>query len=884
MVEELVHYGTPRHSGRYPWGSGDNPYQHEEYFLDQVNDLRKKGMSEKEIADAFGITVSELRNKKGLAKAERQKEELLEIRKLKAKGWSNVAIAEKLGKNESYIRSMLDPTKEERIKKADILAEVLKDQVENNPYLDVGKGVELQLGVSQTQMKRALEKLKEEGYTVHHIQVPQANNPDQKTEVLVLTKNDIPFKDVYKNRDLISSPDGIKFEDNGEIIRTFKYPVSVNSDRIMVRYYEDGGADKDGLIEIRPGVDDISLGQNHYAQVRIAVDDSHYMKGMAVYNPDLPEGIDIVYNSSHHNNESKLEVMKPLKDDPVNPFGASIKDQRMYIDKNGEEKQSAINIVNEDEDWDKWQKNLSSQFLSKQAPALAKQQLDITYKSKEAEFNDICALTNPTVKRKLLEEFADDCDSSAVHLKAAAFPRQATHVILPVNSLKDNEIYAPNYENGEELVLIRYPHGGKFEIPRLVVNNNNPEGRDILGQAEHAVGINSTVARQLSGADFDGDTVVVIPTRGQNIQTKPYYDALKDFDTKEAYPAYEGMPKVGPKTGFHKQTEMGKVSNLITDMTIKGATDEEICRAVKHSMVVIDAEKHNLNWRQSYIDNDIAALKEKYQGGKNKGASTLISKASSDYRVEKRKSGYSIDPNTGEKIFTPANETYIDKKGKEQIRQTTITKMEAVKDARELSSGTRMEDIYADHANRLKALANQARKEQLATPRLRYSPSARETYAEERESLNAKLNLALRNAPIERQAQLVASKIIASKLKSNPELKEDKDAVKKLRAQTLTTTRARLGASRNTIDISDREWEAIQAGAISDTKLEEILRFADQDRVRQLATPRSRSGMSSSSKTRARALLKRGYTQAEVAQELHVSVETLRKELASTID
>ena len=27
--DELMHYGTPRHSGRYPWGSGDRPHQHD---------------------------------------------------------------------------------------------------------------------------------------------------------------------------------------------------------------------------------------------------------------------------------------------------------------------------------------------------------------------------------------------------------------------------------------------------------------------------------------------------------------------------------------------------------------------------------------------------------------------------------------------------------------------------------------------------------------------------------------------------------------------------------------------------------------------------------------------------------------------------------------
>ena len=84
-------------------------------------------------------------------------------------------------------------------------------------------------------------------------------------------------------------------------------------------------------------------------------------------------------------------------------------------------------------------------------------------------------IPNPTLKRQLLDSFADECDSAAVHLKGAALPRQGCYTILPVGSLGDNEVYAPNYKNGEEVILVRYPHAGTFEIPKLRVNNNNPE-------------------------------------------------------------------------------------------------------------------------------------------------------------------------------------------------------------------------------------------------------------------------------------------------------------------------------------------------------------------------------------------------------------------------
>ena len=126
-----------------------------------------------------------------------------------------------------------------------------------------------------------------------------------------------------------------------------------------------------------------------------------------------------------------------------------------------------------------------------------------------------------------------------------------------------------------------------------------------------AVCINSKVAERLSGADFDGDTVLSIPTGGKTkILSSPELSGLKGFDNKHEYPAREGM-KVMPKTSIGR--EMGMISNLITDMTLRGATNEELTRAVKHSMVVIDAYKHKLDYKKSEADNGIAALQKKYQ-------------------------------------------------------------------------------------------------------------------------------------------------------------------------------------------------------------------------------------------------------------------------------
>ena len=790
-----------------------------------------------------------------------------------------------LGISEGTVRNYLKPAFKMRENKTQVLADELKSQVEKHPYLDVGAGVELQLGVSKTQMKPALSLLKEQGYKVSYIQVEQATNPGKKTSVQVLTKDDVAYGDIYRNRDKIISPQGVWFEDRGTTKRGIKPPVDVDSKRIAIRYSEDGGAAKDGVVELRRGVSDISLGKNNYAQVRIAVDGTHYIKGMAMYSDDLPKGVDILFNTNKTKDVPMMgskndSVLKPMEKDKDNPFGSTINRQPTYLDKNGKEHQSALNIVNEPEDWDKWSKALSSQFLSKQNASLAKRQLDLVYKQKRQEYDDICKINNPVVKQRLLQSFSDDCDAAAVDLKAAPLPGQRTHVILPLTTIKDNEIYAPNYRTGEEVILVRHPHEGTFQIPRLIVNNNNKQGKSLLGQAPNAVGISAKAAEQLSGADFDGDTVIVIPTKNQSLKATKTLKDLDGFDPKEYYKAYPGMPETGPKNGFHKQNEMGKISNLITDMTIKGATYAEIARATRHSMCVIDAEKHNLDWRRSYQENGIAQLKEKYQGGKNRGASTLISKASSDQRVPERKDYYKIDKKTGEKIFEYTGATWVDKKGKEKQKLDKSTKMYETKDAFSLSSGTNIENIYATHANKLKALGNEARKEYISTPNLEYNPSARKTYSVEVDSLNAKLNNALKNAPNERKAQLVADVIFKIKRDENPKLRDDKEEARRVKAQIIEDTRARAGTTHRkdrNIYINDREWEAIQSGALHHSKVEKILQNTDIDDIRERATPKSnRRGMTPSSIATAKAMLRMGYSQADVAKAIGVSVSTLR--------
>lgn len=881
-LDELFHIGTPRHSGRYPWGSGDNPYQRNVSFLSQIDDLKKKGLTEAEIAKGFGISTAKLRAAKSIAKNEKRKADEAQALRLREEGHSNVAIGERMGIGESQVRNLLNPSNQV---KSDILfstSDMLRKQIDEKGYLDIGEGVENHIGISNTKMKTAVAVLENEGYSVYYVKTRQLGT-GKETTVKVLAPPDTTYSEVYKNQDKIRTITDYS-EDGGRTYLGIEPPQSVSSKRVGVRYGDEGGADMDGVIQLRRGVDDISLGQSNYAQVRIMVDGSHYLKGMAMYSDNMPDGVDILFNTNKNPTGNKLDAMKKLKEDEDNPFGSTVR-QRHYIGADGKKHLSPLNIVGtedpeglktpgEEGGWSQWSKRLSSQMLSKQTPSLAKEQLDLTYKVKKSEYDEIMSLTNPAVKKKLLESFADGADASAVHLKAAGLPRTANHVILPINSLKDSEVYAPNYRNGEKVVLIRHPHGGKFEIPELTVNNRNKEALSVMKQAKDAVGINSKVAQRLSGADFDGDTVLVIPNNSGKVKTSPALEGLKGFDPQTAYPGYEGMKAMSPRL---KQTEMGKISNLITDMTIGGASSSELARAVKHSMVVIDAEKHKLNYQQSAKDNDIQALKKRYQPAG--GASTLISRASSDFTMPRRKPrpmalGGPVDPETGKRMWVDDSHTYIDKRdGKTKHTITKSTRMAETDDANTLSSGTVMEKVYANHANRLKSLANNARKESLTVKPRSYSPSAKKVYSTEVASLDAKLNISAKNKPLERQAQLIGNAVVKAKMQATPDM--DPADIKKVKSQALKAARERTGASKQNIQITPKEWEAIQAGAISNNKLSKILDNTDLDLIKQYAMPKSSPAMSPSRVARARAMLNSGYTQADVADAMGVSTSTL---------
>jgi hypothetical protein len=886
--EHLAHYGILRRSGRYPWGSGHSESTRNRSFLDTIDMHRKDGMSEAEIARGYGMTTTQLRAARSIAVAQQRQEKILTAQRLKEKGWSNVKIGERMGLNESSVRALLAPGEKDKADALQTTANMLQKQVDEKKYIDIGGGVHVGVGVTRTHLDTAVAVLREKGYEVHNIHIMQAGT-GKYTSMKVLAKPGTTLSEVQLNRAQIKQIN----ERSDDYGRSFnggiQKPISISSKRLGVNYAEDGGAKADGVIYVRPGVKDLSIGAKRYGQVRIAVDGTHYLKGMAVYRDDLPPGVDLVFNTNRSKAEGWKRESNKLSNDPDFPFGSIVS----QIQGPNGKVSSAMNLVNEEGDWDRWSRNLSSQMLSKQSPQLAQQQLNITFDRRLREFDEISSLTNPTVRKELLTKFADSTDSASVHLKAANMPRQATKVLLPINSIKPGEIYAPSMRDGERVALIRFPHGGTFEIPQLTVNNRNREARKILGtSARDAVGIHHSVAKRLSGADFDGDTVLVIPNNRRQIKDTPALEGLKGFDP-QVYKIPDGSP-IPRISSSRKQQEMGKISNLITDMTIHGAKSDELARAVRHSMVVIDSEKHGLDFVQSEKDNGILSLKEKYQQGKRAGAQTLISRAGAEVHVPQRRprpasKGGPIDPLTGKKVYeetgsmiperrvvrdpVTGKRTYVDT-GRMKPKTQTSKRLAETDDAFTLSSGTQMEAIYATHSNKLKGLANNARKEAVHTRPTPYSPSAKKVYANEVASLKAKLNVAEKNAPLERQAQLLASAHVSQKRQANPHM-EPAD-IKKVKQQALNEARIRTGAKKTKIVLTQSEWDAIQAGAISTHSLEKILNNSDLDTVRALALPKHAPKMNSAKMSRARSMLASGYTQAEVADALGVGLTTLK--------
>lgn len=990
--DDIVHYGKGHldggKSGRYPWGSGDNPYQRSLDFMDRVDSLRKdkvtfvddqgkKWTGDNAIAKTLGMTIADFRRELSISKDERQMYRNVMVEKMMKEGKNKSEIAREFGVNESVVRSWIANKENSKIMLSKNTADILKKRMDeaNLTMLDVGPGTAERLNIPQNKLDTAIQLLKRDGYNLYTGGINQLTNPNQQTNQKVLCKPGVEHKDIYDFSKVGTIEDYIS-QDNGETYhKKFTYPASLDSKRLMVRFAEDGGVEKDGLIEVRRGVPDISLGTDRYAQVRVLVDGKRYLKGMCVYSDgsDMPPGIDVIFNTNKKKaNTSKMDALKPIKEDSDNPFGSTIKEggQLWYDDpKTGEKKLGVINKTRSEGEWSDWKDALPSQFLGKQNIELAKKQLNLAKADSLSEFNEIMSLTNPTIKKYYLNKFADGADADAVNLKAAALPGQKYKVMIPINSLSDNEVYAPSYPDGSKLALVRYPHGGLFEIPILTVNNRNKLARSVLPpDVEDAVGLNKKNADRLSGADFDGDTVMCIPTGNPKTKIKiSNADPLKelqDFDSKmykydsktvdkdgtEHY--YKNGLEFKPMSESFKQKQMGIVSNLITDMTLGGATEDELARAVKHSMVVIDAVKHGLDYKQSEADNDILSLKKKYQAkegenGRTKyGASTLLSRAKGETTVLKRQGSpkpnikgkpwydptkpegslvYSLaddlyrvqaktDNKTGirsvkttdgrtisydvndpaarakyaaVKVLDPTTKQVIGYKSKDgtldyamETRTQKSTNMAETNDANSLVSSHKwaMELVYADYANYMKDLANKARIESANAGRIAYSKTAKEKYASEVESLNHKLNIAVQNKPKEREALRRANLEVDAKLQANPNLTGSE--IKKLKQQAVTKYREEVSSVKRkerSIQINDKEWEAIQAGAITESILSKILSNSDPDSLRQKAMPKEQAVITSNQVARVKAYRDAGQTLDQIAERLHISKSSVSR-------
>lgn len=939
------HVGMTPHSGRYEWGSGNKPYQRAYDFMARDGYLKsQKGpdgkplFTQKQIAAQFGMTTTEYRKMITLQRAEMANYENEQIFKWREKGMSFNAIAQRLNMAPRTVEERYKSKSGERMTKTLQNAKALKDRLEEVPYIQVGAGSEFFMNnCTETSLKGALKSLEQEGYTIENIQLPHGKG--KNTTVKVLAKPGVGLDDIYKNIDKIALPTSIQMKPDGSFVKTPEF-VSVDPNRIQVVYAEDGGTQKDGLIEVRRNVPELSLGKNNYVQGRILVDGDHYLKGMIAYADDLPPGVDIRFNTNKTKDhpmidreDEKMSVLKKVKDDKENPFGANLKlDKKLqrfskyYIDpETGEEKQSAINVVKEEGDVDDWNKTLPSQFLSKQPPKLAEAQLKTTRDIWQSKIDEINGYNNDVIKQKLLLDAAGAIETDSVHLAAAALPRQKTKFILPLDNVADNEVYCPGFHDGEEVALIRFPHASITEIPICKVNNENKKAKQQYGDAMDAVGISHAAAERLSGADFDGDTVLVIPMDKVRITNKEPFKGMKGFETS----MYEDR-NFPPMSDHDKGLQMGIVSNLLTDMTIQKATDDELERALKHSMVVIDAQKHNLNWKRSEEDFAIQALREKYQVG---GASTFLSRSTGEEHIPERKlvsvgkmspeqreqwkEGFDIYRNTGRETakphplvsdMTPEEKAKWkrakkdkDKKAQQEVIQsmredgrlkwkreeaTDEVKRGAVHDPEELvSTGnfettTQIERVYGKHAKELKEMARQVRKTARALEMPKADPAAKKEYAEEVKSIENKLNIAKRNQPLERQALAIMNSKFNAWKDDHPY--EDYEHQQRKRAQLMEQARAVVGAKKLVIGsdenpLTPREWEAIQNRAISPTKVKDILANADMRVIKKYALPKDDVGLSGPELARAKMYLNKGYTRMEVAEMLDISQSTLVK-------
>jgi hypothetical protein len=875
-LTSLYHVGVGHlqggHSGRYPWGSGDRSAIDSAYkFKENLDALKKSGLSNTEIYKKLGFdTRPELEAKIAHVNGVIKSDQITHYNYLAEANptWSNTRISQEIGVSEGTGRNLRDATTKglTTTNKASMRENTKKEiegLINEGHFLDLGPGTEAYLGINKSTLKLAKQQLLASGeYYEHKIWIPQVTNPSKYTTQMIFTKEpDIEVVRKALHEGAITSP-GVHSDNGGESFRTLKIePVAWN--RIKTIHAEEGGLDRDGTLLIRRGVKDLDLGDSHYAQVRIQLGDTHYAKGMAVYGDDsmFPKGTDILFHTNKSVGTPREDVYKKLKDNPKNPFESSISDQK-----------GALNIVSQEGDWDSWKPSLATQFLAKQNPTFIKDRLKATQKDLDDTLADINSITYAPLKKYLLDTYAGTdgnpgkIEKQEWQLRAKAVPGTKSHVLVAFPEMNPKEVYAPNYPDGTKLVLLRYPHGGIFELPEVTVNNKLASAKKTLGNSVDAIGIHPRVAEKLSGADFDGDTVMAIPNNNGAVKTSKSLTGLVNFSPnqyeirdKSEWPTKDSTGKtvVGPRhiSERYMQIQMGVVSNLVTDMTVKGATPDELARAVRHSMVIIDSYKHHLDYRASAADNRVKDLQKKYQSFTDENgtyhgaaASTLLSRAKQKIR----------DDETG--------------------NRSTTKLLVDLPDAHVLSSGTVQESLYADHINYLKSTLPKVKKEAASISMPKTNNEAKKNYAPEVASLNAKLKEIQSNAPKERTSQRNANAAYYKYLAENNDV--SKDRKKKIRSELVNAQREMTGAQRLVINITENEYAAMKAGAIPATTARQLLDKANLTTILKYesnaTTKKGSTTKAVTTKTKANRLLNNGATLAETASALGMSVERLK--------
>lgn len=878
----IEHYGVKRRSGRYPYGSGDDRKSSGKgTFLSLDDEMKRKGMGEKERSEALGLSINQYRATRSYESAMQKLQDVKSAKTMYEDGKSFAEISQRLGVSDltarKYVAQDLESDKL-RGNKLQNIKDAVEEGVKKTGYLDVGAGINQQLGISKDDLKNTVNKLvNDEGYFVHEVYVKRlTGDTGDWTTVKVLTKE--PDIDVVKKHKADISTIDARMSEDGVHTKKFHKPIPLDMNRIGINFDEDGGSDRDGLLQIRPGAEGLDLGKSHYAQVRIALDGGLYAKGLAVVDPNVkfPKGVDVMFNTNKPKIDavsgeptSKSQVFKKIKmddDDPMKMFGSSITDQR-----------GLLNIVQAEGAWRDWDgSKFPSQFLSKQPIGLVKERLKATFDKVNEHYDEAMKISNPVLREALLKDIASDAESKQQHLKVLGLPRTKAQVLFPDPKLKENEIYAPNFNDGERVALVRYPHAGKFEIPELTVNNKVKSSRDMIGSnALDAVVIHPKVAAKLSGADFDGDVAYVIPNNSKKVKSMASLKGLEDFDPNSFY---VGHDTITPKA---KQMEMGKVSNLITDMTIKGATTDELARAVKHSMVVIDSEKHQLDYKASEAQFAIPALRKKYQSHDTVGGITqklikldgTVETVVTQQKKSPQAGASTLISRADSKVATVKRE-YLDKNGKKKVAiDEEAPLLNRVKDLSKISSGTQVESAYGDYINGLRGVNEKALTSLEKLPPFKRVPAQSKKYASEVASLKEKVRLAEANAPRERQAQILAEQLYR---KSYDKDMSD-DARRRLAAQSLAQAREATGASRKTVEVTPKEWEAIDNLAISKDQLEKIIRYGSVEQLVKLAKPKTT--VSPAKINKAQMLLDKGYTWAQIAESVGMSATAIQDAL-----